>query len=241
VSCLAVAVNGTVEVRVDGAPGPRARSVLVPPRLRHQILSDAELLAFCYLDPGSDRHRACKRLMTVVTGALEYRHRHETALTLGVRDLYDAQHAVSWLDLASGLTGDAGGETRASTQRDQTAPADPRVRRAVAALHARHPLDDAGAAHLAALVGLSTSRFLHLFQTHTGTSYRRYVLWLRMLRAAEVLRHAGSLTAAAAGAGFASPSHFSDTFVAMFGLRPGQLLGATQIDLGPPLDAASGR
>jgi methylphosphotriester-DNA--protein-cysteine methyltransferase len=65
------------------------------------------------------------------------------------------------------------------------------------------------------------------------------VLWLRMLRAAEVLRHHSSLTAAAAAAGFASPSHFSDSFVAMFGLRPRRLLGTTEINLGPPLVATS--
>ena len=234
VSCLAVAVNGTVEVLVDGVLGPPARSVLIPPRLTHQILPDADLMVFCYLDPGSDRHRACQRLMTVATGALEYRHRHETALTLGARELNDGRHATIWLDLASGLGEDASDQTWAPTQRHQTPPPDPRIRRAVAALHALHPLDHAGAAHLAALVGLSTSRFLHLFRTETGTSYRRYVLWLRMLRAAEVLRQHGSLTAAAAGAGFASPSHFSDAFVAMFGMRPRQLLGATEINLGPP-------
>jgi AraC-like DNA-binding protein len=177
--------------------------------------------------------------MTVATGALEYRHRHETALTLGVHNLDDAQRAVNWLDLVSGLGEDASDQARGSGQRRQTPPPDPRILRAIAALHALHPLDGAGAAHLAAVVGLSTSRFLHLFRINTGTSYRRYVLWLRMLRAAEVLRHGGSLTAAAAGAGFASPSHFSDAFLAMFGLRPRQLLATTEINLGLPLVARS--
>ncbi|MFI7451098.1 helix-turn-helix domain-containing protein [Nonomuraea sp. NPDC049714] len=82
---------------------------------------------------------------------------------------------------------------------------------------------------LAADLGLSTSRFLHLFRAHTGTSLRRYRLWTRMLRAAALIADRQDLTAAAAGAGFASPSHFSDAFHRMFGLRPSRLLavGAT--------------
>jgi AraC-like DNA-binding protein len=78
-------------------------------------------------------------------------------------------------------------------------------------LHALPPWDGAPASRLAALVGLSTFRFLHLFREHTGTSYRRYRLWLRMLRAAEALSSGHDLTGAAAGAGFASSSHFSDS------------------------------
>ena len=50
-----------------------------------------------------------------------------------------------------------------------------------------------------------------------------------MLRAAELVRDGANLTTAATDAGFASPSHFSDSFRAMFGLRPGQLL-ASEID-----------
>jgi AraC-like DNA-binding protein len=86
---------------------------------------------------------------------------------------------------------------------------------------------------MAAMVDLSTSRFLHLFRDQTGTSYRRYRLWLRMMRAADLLRQGHNLTRAATEAGFSSPSHFSDTFHAMFGLRPRQLLG-TRIGLVHP-------
>jgi AraC-like DNA-binding protein len=241
VSCLAVAINGTCEVRVDATSGPPARSVLIPPRLRHQIVPAAELMVFCYLDPGSARHRACRRAMTTTADALEYRHRHETALAVLAEDLSDAKRARAWLDLASGDsrasggTGVTTGQQAGPADEDACPRPDSRIRRAVAALHALDPSDDAPAARLAALVGLSPSRFLHLFRDHTGTSYRRYRLWLRMLCAAELLRNGHDLTTAAAGAGFASPSHFSDTFHAMFGLRPRQFLGTTEINLaGPP-------
>ncbi|MGA5565090.1 hypothetical protein ACPCUV_28540 [Streptomyces platensis] len=47
-----------------------------------------------------------------------------------------------------------------------------------------------------------------------------------MLHAGRGLRDLGSLTAAAAEAGFASPSHLSSSFHATFGVRPSRVLGA---------------
>jgi AraC-like DNA-binding protein len=88
------------------------------------------------------------------------------------------------------------------------------------------------AEELAISCGLSTSRFLHLFPTHTGTSFRRYRLWTRMLRVAELIAERRDLTTAATDAGFANPSHFSEAFHRMFGLQPSRLLaaGVTIID-----------
>lgn len=45
-----------------------------------------------------------------------------------------------------------------------------------------------------------------------------------MLRAAELIAGRHDLTTAATEAGFASPSHFSETFHRMFGLPPSRLL-----------------
>ena len=74
-------------------------------------------------------------------------------------------------------------------------------------------------------MALSASRFLHVLREETGTSFRRYRLWARMLRAAARIADGANLSTAAAGAGFSSPSHFSDSFHTMFGLRPRHLLG----------------
>jgi AraC-like DNA-binding protein len=52
----------------------------------------------------------------------------------------------------------------------------------------------------------------------TGLPFRTYVLWLRLIRAADA--HAGglSLTEAAQDAGFADSAHLSRTFKRMFGI-----------------------
>lgn len=102
---------------------------------------------------------------------------------------------------------------------------DSRISRA--ACHLREQTNPAlSADELAARAGLSTSRFLHLFREHVGTSFRRYRLWARMLRVGILLNGRQDLTTVAVEAGFASPSHFSDSFHTMFGLQPSRLLAA---------------
>jgi AraC family transcriptional regulator len=78
-------------------------------------------------------------------------------------------------------------------------------------------------AELAAAVGLSPSRFAHLFRAHTGLPVRRYLLWLRLGDALQQLTQGVSLTTAAHAAGFADSAHFSRTFRAMLGITPSAL------------------
>ncbi|GGS54035.1 AraC family transcriptional regulator [Actinokineospora fastidiosa] len=98
---------------------------------------------------------------------------------------------------------------------------DERVRTALGLLRS-HPC--LSAPRVAGEVGLSTSRFLHLFSAQTGTSFRRYRLWARMLCVAAAAARGADLTRASAEAGFASPSHFSDSFHDMFGLTASTVL-----------------
>ncbi|WP_245849362.1 helix-turn-helix domain-containing protein [Lentzea kentuckyensis] len=98
---------------------------------------------------------------------------------------------------------------------------DDRIRFALTTLLADPGLS---APQVAAEINLSTSRFLHLFSANAGTTFRRYRLWARMLRVAAAVGEGADLTTASAAAGFASPSHFSDTFHDMFGLTASALL-----------------
>ncbi|PSR66531.1 hypothetical protein C8258_20425 [Nocardia sp. MDA0666] len=58
----------------------------------------------------------------------------------------------------------------------------------------------------------------------TGTTFRRYQQWARLLRVVHGLASGYDLTRSAVDAGFASPSHFSDTFRHTFGLSATDLL-----------------
>jgi AraC-like DNA-binding protein len=100
---------------------------------------------------------------------------------------------------------------------------DDRIRDALTIMRHKNTVS---AAEVAREVHLSTSRFLHLFSAHAGTSFRRYRLWTRMTRMAAAISAGQDLTRASADAGFASPAHFSDSFRDMFGLSATTLLAA---------------
>jgi AraC-like DNA-binding protein len=102
----------------------------------------------------------------------------------------------------------------------------PRVRKLLRLLAAadpgereREPSLDA----LAASVGLSPGRLMHVFTTSLGIPLRPYLAWLRIQRAAGALVAGASIADAAAGAGFADAAHLSRTFRRMFGVPPSQM------------------
>ena len=109
---------------------------------------------------------------------------------------------------------------------------DPRIERAAKQVR-DDPAAAVSAAELAASVGLSESRFLHLFRREIGSSLRRYRLWSRLMRAGAQIAAGGNLTTAAVEAGFASPSHLADRFKTTFGLSATQLL-ATGLTIRTP-------
>ncbi len=75
-------------------------------------------------------------------------------------------------------------------------------------------------AEAAALAHLSPGRFRHLFVAQTGSSYRAYLLWLRLQAAVAGFNQRTSWTEAAHAAGFADSAHLSRSFKRMFGVSP---------------------
>ena len=104
-------------------------------------------------------------------------------------------------------------------------PIDYRVKRVLRALPGR--LAEEAAVSLdavAASVGLSPSRFMHLFTRSVGVPLRPYVLWLRLQRGARELALGKSVADAAHAAGFSDAAHFTRTFRRMIGATPRQIL-----------------
>jgi AraC-like DNA-binding protein len=215
VACLAIGLDAAFIVQLGTRPERTARSALIAPRLKHRLVAQEGRMMFCYLDPGSSLRHACEQQMTSGDQGLLLGHRAEREL-ITIRPCPSRRLSGQyWLELAA---------PGASFQVDF------RIQHAVERLREELNLS---AAELASDCGLSTSRFLHLFPAHTGTSFRRYRLWARMLRVAHLISAGRNLTTASADAGFASPSHFSEAFYRMFGLQPSRLLaaGVTIIDV----------
>ena len=204
--CLAVGIDGPLTVATRHGIRRRGNSVLIPPRLTHQLTCHGTGLVSCYLEPTSERADAGRHKFNEWQHEVGVQHVDEERLQFTPDD---DESASLWLDLAA---------PAASRHVDaRIAAAARRIRDDPAATVASH--------ELAAEAGLSESRFLHLFRDELGTSVRRYRLWVRLTHAGAAIAAGDNLTAAAMTAGFASPSHLADRFKSTFGLSASQLLG----------------
>jgi AraC-like DNA-binding protein len=114
--------------------------------------------------------------------------------------------------------------TKYLLRRRCAAPIHPGIRRVLT--HLREPqamLGDVSLRRLAAVAGLSRSRFMHAFTESVGIPVRPYILWLRLQLAACDLMDGASVTAAAYRAGFSDSAHLTRTFRRMLGATPSDL------------------
>lgn len=212
VDCFAVGIDEPFTLHADGTGERHVRSALIPARTRHHIITEGRIL-FCYLDPHTALAAHIRDQMRERTSSVHFGHLGELALVRHLRDNASPEPARLF-DLLG---------TPGPVHMDE------RIREALHIMRA-HPDSQLSAADVASKVHLSTSRFLHLFSTHARTSFRRYRLWTRMVRVAAAVSTGQNLTTASAGAGFASPAHFSDSFHQMFGLTASSVLSRnTQI------------
>jgi AraC-like DNA-binding protein len=202
---LAVGIGGPLTVATTDGVTRDAHSVLIPPRLTHQLTCHGTGMVSCYLEPTSDRADASRHKFGEWRGEVGVGHVDEVRLQFIPTDDESASH---WLDLAA-----------PAAQRT----IDPRI--AAAARRIRQdPATTVSSRELAAEASLSESRFLHLFRDELGTSLRRYRIWVRLMHAGTAIGAGANLTEAAMKSGFASPSHLADRFKTTFGLSASQLL-----------------
>ena len=204
--CLAVGIDGPLSVATANGITGEVHSVLIPPRLTHQLTCYGTGLVSCYLEPTSVRADAGRDKFREWRGEIGVGHVDEDRLRFTPADDDNALH---WLDLAA-----------PAAQRR----IDARIAHAARRIR-RDPAAAVSSRELAADAGLSESRFLHLFRDELGTSLRRYRLWVRLTHAGAAIAAGDNLTTAAMKAGFASPSHLADRFKTTFGLSATQLLG----------------
>lgn len=74
------------------------------------------------------------------------------------------------------------------------------------------------AEEIAREIGLSESRFLHLFREQMGIAWRPYLLWRRLMCAVNSMLADNNATEAAYLSGFSDSAHLSRTFKKHFGL-----------------------
>lgn len=96
---------------------------------------------------------------------------------------------------------------------------DPRIQNIVELIR-NEPDRNYSQGELAASLGLSPSRLLHLFSEQLGVPYRRFRMWKRLMLSFELLHTQDNMTLAALDSGFADATHFSHAFRDTFGVNP---------------------
>jgi AraC family transcriptional regulator len=212
---LALALDGEFRFRSDRSAGWTVfDAAVVPSHCPHEFELDGAVVAHLFVEPESAEGRMLSsRFAAPEIAALPQPGAREAAdrLLAAFRAHADghAMKALARLVVAQ-LAGTDGAPAPAG---------DARIARALAHIRARvrAPVSLADAA---AAATLSPSRFRHLFVQETGTSFRAYLLWLRINVAIEAAMAGASWTEAAHEAGFADSSHLTRTHRRMFGIEP---------------------
>jgi methylphosphotriester-DNA--protein-cysteine methyltransferase len=84
------------------------------------------------------------------------------------------------------------------------------------------------ATQCAAEANLSPSRFLHLFKSEVGVSFRNYRAWQRARGLLEAVTRGDSLTEIALDFGYPDSTHFSHSIRQIYGRTPRSILAGSR-------------
>jgi AraC family transcriptional regulator len=215
---LSIALAGPFELK-SGRTGAWSRhtAALVRPDAQHEFNGCGTTIAQVFVEPETSYGRALLAMHPdgdVVPLALGAAQRCVDVLA---RQFQARASNAALISSAQACVATLAGLER------ETPPIDARIARVLQELRARfaQPVSLAEAARWA---HLSPSRFRHLFADQVGTSFRAYLLWLRINAAVEHAMAGATWTEAAHFAGFADSSHLSRTFRRMFGFVPVMLV-----------------
>lgn len=212
---LTLAPEGSFRFRTDEAGAWESfEGALVPSHCPHQFEVDGIQMVHLFVEPESRAGRALTRRF----GGTAVAQLPATESRTVARTLFQAFRATParepMVDAALKAVAELCGAT---TEPDKAL--DPRLARALEYIgaHVRHPIT---LGDVASAVALSESRFRHLFVAETGSSFRAYLLWLRINLAIEAVMAGASWTDAAHEAGFADSAHLTRTHKRVFGIEP---------------------
>lgn len=204
VGALLIGLFGPLTIITNGQ-SVRARSVFIPTRSAAETVTASGWVAVCTFDPTATRLSQCTDGMRPAANGLRVGHRNEKRLIQScTADVFRPEDILRELGVQA-------------VPSAQARSVDPRIT-SIGEQVRRDPHTTISAADSAIAVGLSQAYFLTLFAQETGTTFRRHRLWVRLIHAATAIADGKSMTQAATDAGFASPSHLSDTAHALLGV-----------------------
>lgn len=201
-------VYAPFRLRISDGAWSWCRAAAVPAGVSYEFDCEGRPLAVLYLEPSVAGFGALAALVGAprLEGGGLIGAGGEIAV---IREIYEAGACADWI-------GAAIDSLLAFSIPRAARGLDPRVACAVASLSAG-AADAAGAGEAARAVGLSSSRFQHLFAREVGVPFRRFRVWQRLRLAIGEIADGSNFTAAAHAAGFADQAHFARAFRRAFG------------------------
>jgi AraC-like DNA-binding protein len=210
VAVLSVGLDTAVTLETSGHGAITTRSTYVPARTFHRVIAPQSRILLLFIEPSRRNSEFVAAGMRRFVGPYGLDHRRENELIAAALD-YDVDRLLSLANPRA-----EAGESR--------------IGQVVADVKA-DPCRQFRAVTTATELGLSPSHFLRVFAQETGTTFRRYQQWARLLHAAKGMLAGHDLTRCAVDAGFASLSHYSDTFHRTFGIAPSAALIKSSVQL----------
>jgi AraC-like DNA-binding protein len=212
------ALDGVLEVAVDGSAPRRTEIAIVPAFARHSVTSEHPHVACILVEPETVDRGALRTLTA---------RADDPALAARVRHAYRALRGAPWGD---GFT------SREFDRLFFEAPLpDRRLDRRIADAAAllRDPAEDAfSASDHARRAGLSLSRFLHLFKAETDVRFRALRAWKRARSLLHFVNRETNLAHLALEIGYPDSTHFSHSIRRFYGLQPREIFsGSRRLDI----------
>ncbi len=211
-----VSLGAPFLIRVDQGPWEEKHSTLVMPYIPHQVRSTDKLIATLNVEPECVDCAAVPWINADGGDALD--QVAERVRALYARLVSENGYDAAWpFDLDQALFDGALPIRRF----------DSRIESAVERIKA-HPREQFPAEEGAADLGLSFSRFLHLFREETGTTFRRFRAWKRARSLLQYVNLSANLTDVALEVGYPDASHFSHSIRQIYGMKPKDIFAGSR-------------
>jgi len=214
-----VGLDCPVSVSVDGGEWEASHVVVVQPYTPHQVAYASRNIVVIHIEPESVDMAALPKMLREGHGAVqgdEFRAHvmrcHQAIIRNGqsaAEPMLDFDTLVFGTPLASRTV-------------------DSRIAQVLERIR-RDPSSQALAQDCAEQVHLSFSRFLHLFKSEVGASFRSYRTWKRARSLLHyVVDQSTTLTDVALGAGYPDSTHFSHSIRQVYGLKPKDIFAGSR-------------
>ena len=217
---LGDAVSGTLSA---DAPWQTTELAVVPPYTPHRLACDERLICSITIEPETVDNAALPAWLRGHVGAVPATHPEHPRMLQRVRTahawLRNRGHEV---DLqTTGFDECFFGQTLAPRR------IDPRIARVLEEMR-NDPSRNTTAQACAESVGLSFSRFLHLFKAEVGTPYRSLRTWKRARSLLHHVTRDTNLVHVALDTGYPDSTHFSHSIRQVYGLKPRELFAGSR-------------